>query len=259
MKFALLIGINYNHTDYKLNGCINDVNNIKSLLNKFDKINVLTEENATKSNIINAFTLNISLLKPRDTFFVYYSGHGSQIKDRNGDEKDGLDEVMVPYDYLNNGTISDDWIFENVISKVNPLSKLIICMDCCHSGSIVDLKYKYSPQYKPIVTNPNRDYNPKEWTDSFQCVEENDKITQGNIILFSGCADNQQSRETMVNNIYVGVFSTCFLQTMKRSKKNTCLEVFKEINCRMYLLGFPSQQCNCSMNNIQVCQSIFDI
>lgn len=36
------------------------------------------------------------------------SGHGGQVKDRNGDEKDGYDEVIFPLDYQRAGYIVDD-------------------------------------------------------------------------------------------------------------------------------------------------------
>ena len=43
------------------------------------------------------------------------SGHGSQVKDRDGDEIDGYDEVILPRDFREKGIITDD---------VRPSSKL---------------------------------------------------------------------------------------------------------------------------------------
>lgn len=36
------------------------------------------------------------------------SGHGSQVKDRDGDEVDGFDEVILPVDFRKAGIITDD-------------------------------------------------------------------------------------------------------------------------------------------------------
>ncbi len=34
-----------------------------------------------------------------DNLFMHYSGHGGNMRDDNGDEKDGMDETLVPLDY----------------------------------------------------------------------------------------------------------------------------------------------------------------
>ena len=34
-----------------------------------------------------------------DNLFMHYSGHGGSMRDDNGDEKDGMDETLVPLDY----------------------------------------------------------------------------------------------------------------------------------------------------------------
>ena len=51
--------------------------------------------------------------------WIHYSGHGSHIKDMDGDEEDGFDEVLVPLDYDKNGVISDDFINKYFISRIN--------------------------------------------------------------------------------------------------------------------------------------------
>ena len=54
---------------------------------------------ATKDQIREMITEWLpSATRPGDTVFFFFSGHGSQIPDDDGDEKDGLDEVLNPYD-----------------------------------------------------------------------------------------------------------------------------------------------------------------
>ena len=53
---------------------------------------------ATGANIRLALQLLIDATQPGDTVLVYYSGHGSQWPDLNGDEPDRVDEAIVPYD-----------------------------------------------------------------------------------------------------------------------------------------------------------------
>jgi hypothetical protein len=67
----------------------------------------------TKSNIIAAYKKIISESKAGDAVFLHYSGHGTKIKDLDGDEDDGFDEALVPVDYKQAGLIIDDDIVVN--------------------------------------------------------------------------------------------------------------------------------------------------
>lgn len=68
---------------------------------------------------------------------IYISGHGGQMPDLDGDEKDGLDE-FIPVG--NNQIINDDKLTQLMVSQ----DKMIICIvDTCHSGSMIDLNYQY--------------------------------------------------------------------------------------------------------------------
>jgi hypothetical protein len=63
---------------------------------------VFANEQATKANLQNAITTWLpSITRPGDTVFIYCSGHGGQVPDDNGDEADGTDEFLVPYDFIN--------------------------------------------------------------------------------------------------------------------------------------------------------------
>ena len=57
-----------------------------------------------------------------DLIFIYYSGHGSYTIDRNKDELDGKDELIIPLDF---NAISDDElkviIQENLKEKIKSL------------------------------------------------------------------------------------------------------------------------------------------
>ncbi len=45
------------------------------------------------------------------------SGHGGQIKDKDGDEVDGYDEVIFPVDYKTAGCIVDDVRFMSTVYR----------------------------------------------------------------------------------------------------------------------------------------------
>jgi len=118
-KKALLVGINYTSIPgITLKGCINDVVNMSHLLvDAFDyesaNITVLRDDNNNKSlyptrnNILNYLNNLVNQSGNLSEIWFHYSGHGSQVRDLNGDEADGLDEIIVPVDYRNNGFITD--------------------------------------------------------------------------------------------------------------------------------------------------------
>lgn len=202
-KNALLIGINYKGTENELNGCINDVITLKNKLTelKFDNINILTDDldiKPTKNNILLGLQKLLENSNEGDILFFSYSGHGSSTIDKSGDETDGLDELLVASDL--NG-ISDD-LLKYVISKyIKKNVTLFALFDCCHSGTIVDLKYQYfdSTNYNKSTINNK--------------VQELDN----NIIVISGCMDSQTSADAYINKQYQGAMTWAFIEALKKS------------------------------------------
>jgi len=146
-KRGLFIGINYVGQQGELRGCHNDVIQMKEYLTShgFDDIKVLMDdgshESPTGQNIIEAFEWLVAGVEAGDSLFMHYSGHGGSTQDKDGDEKDGKDETLVPLDYASKGQITDDMIFEHLVLKVPEDCQLTVLMDCCHSGTIFDLPY----------------------------------------------------------------------------------------------------------------------
>ncbi|HAG85151.1 MAG TPA: peptidase C14, caspase catalytic subunit p20, partial [Cyanobacteria bacterium UBA12227] len=102
-KLALLIGIN-TYKQVPLQGCVTDVNLQQQLLiHRFGfnpkDILILTDEQATRQGILNAFEEHlIKQAKPGDVVVYHYSGHGSQISDPDCDFPDCLNSTFVPVD-----------------------------------------------------------------------------------------------------------------------------------------------------------------
>jgi metacaspase-1 len=63
------------------------------------------------------------------------------MKDSSGDEEDGFDEVLMPADYKEVGQIQDDEIFDEFVTKVAAGVTVTCMIDCCHSGTAMDLPY----------------------------------------------------------------------------------------------------------------------
>jgi hypothetical protein len=161
MKSALLIGCNYKNSEIELNGCLNDVLNIENLLiEKFNynknNIKTMTDNSSykwkpNKQNILDNLLLLVNQINGKilNEVFICFSGHGSYIRDKNRDERDGYDECLIPLDYKS-GVITDDEL-NKIFSKItNTKCNIIFISDSCHSGSILDLKFKYNIKKIPI-------------------------------------------------------------------------------------------------------------
>ncbi|KAH7121157.1 peptidase C14, caspase domain-containing protein [Dendryphion nanum] len=155
-KKSLLIGINYTGSSHALSGCHQDVNNIAEFLgyrgysnDKRTRVE-LTDlpEVANDSpyypnghNILAAMDWLVS--EPNHTLFLHYSGHGGQVRDVDGNRSTGIDNSIVPVDFEQNGQISSTILHEHLVTNMAPGCTLFIIMDCCHSGSAVELPYVY--------------------------------------------------------------------------------------------------------------------
>ncbi len=124
-------------------GCVQDATQTAKFLESrygfaASAIKVLTNEQATAANIEQEFRhWLIEGTQPGDRVFFLYAGHGSQLPDDNGDEEDGLDETIAPYDVnpeTGTGEIRDD-VFDELIAQLSG-RRAVLVFDSCHSGTI---------------------------------------------------------------------------------------------------------------------------
>ena len=207
-KNALLIGCNYIGTTYQLSGCINDVENVQNKLKSqygFNNILIMTDNTTkkpTKVNIMDEIKNLCINANAGDILFLLFSGHGTQISDLNGDEKDGLDEMFVPLDF---NCIIDDEIKLLINNNLKKDVTLFALFDCCRSGTILDLRYQY--------------FDSDNYDSSTENINETETI--GNVILISGCMDKQTSVDAYINSKFQGAMTWAFLDTVNKTPKLT--------------------------------------
>ena len=229
-KKALCIGINYLGSPYELNGCFNDVNNIKSkLINNYGFIEkdiiVLTDDTTsqikpTKTNMLNEIQKLLVNAKSNDLLLLCFSGHGSQTTDLNGDEKDGLDEMIISADLQ---SITDDSLNSLIRTSIPASStnvSLFVLFDSCHSGTMLDLKYQYLDTLNNNLT-----------------LNEKNADTTCNIVMISGCLDKQTSADAYINNKSQGAMTWSFLESLNTNPNMT----WKELTQSMRALLSNSQ------------------
>lgn len=246
-KKALLVGVNYNSIpQIKLNGCISDIVNMANTLqDAFDysssDITMLRDDVSssamlpTRANILNNLNNLVNQSASYSEIWFHYSGHGSQIKDLNGDEIDKLDEVIVPLDYATKGFITDDEIF-NIVK--NTKCRTILLFDSCHSGTMCDLQYMFEYTNGKVVGSINGN----------KTIPSNP-----NIICFSGCKDAQTSADVYLPSEAhsVGAFTASFLAALRKNKMNVDLmKLYSDLCVIITSSGFSQlPMLSCSSNN----------
>jgi uncharacterized caspase-like protein len=107
---------------------------------RLDEAWTLVGPQATLKNIENAIRTQLTAAtRPGDVVVVYWSGHGARCADDNGDERDGFDEYLVPYDgrWADEATIRRTMLLDDTFGRwMQDLDgrKLMIILDTCHSG-----------------------------------------------------------------------------------------------------------------------------
>jgi hypothetical protein len=137
-KRALCIGINnYPGTHMDLAGCVNDANDWAAELGvRGFSVSKLIDSQATKAALVEAFHAVIGGAASGDTVVITFSGHGTYVPDTNGDEIDGLDEALCPYDLqTGGGALIDDDIHAMFASRKSGV-RIVLISDSCHSGTV---------------------------------------------------------------------------------------------------------------------------
>ncbi|KFH71570.1 hypothetical protein MVEG_01868 [Podila verticillata NRRL 6337] len=266
-KRALFIGINYFRQRNELRGCINDVRNIKAfLLRQYgfrdEDCVTLTDDQQdptkipTKVNMIAAMQWLVRDARPNDSFFFHFSGHGGQTEDLDGDEDDGFDETIYPVDHERAGTIVDDTLHAIMVRPLPPGCRLTAVMDCCHSGSALDLPYIYSTsgQLKEAtvigdvgngLANAGKSYLMGDLNGMIKGLSGigkrvtnpgsrekalREKSSPADVIMFSGCKDTQTSADTHEQGYgMTGALSFSLISSLSQNPRQSYLQLLNSI------------------------------
>ena len=162
---ALLIGIDeYQHVS-SLIGPVNDAKAMKSFITDhigFDDsdIKMLLDSEATRDNILALIEdWLIDGTEDGDEVFLFFSGHGFQQPDVNGDEADRLDETLVPVDVAvtKDGTATGMITDDEMAALMSHLSgrRVDVIVDACHSGTSTRFAPVFDDDWR-YVKSPRR-------------------------------------------------------------------------------------------------------
>lgn len=238
MKQAILFGCNYEgDRTAQLRGCINDVMNTATYLNSvgFDRVDTFTDKSTPNDTTAVGIISRINELALRswkqtiDVAWIHFSGHGCQVKDWNGDEKDGMDECIVPSNYKRAGVVRDDNIVR-ALCGFHPATRIFAVFDCCHSGTICDLPFKYISK-------------------TAKSTESTTNIPEANVVFISGCRDDQTSADAFnVSNRmkFTGAMTSCLLQVLQQESPTDLFDMQDKLRNKLKAKRFTQVPQMCS-------------
>lgn len=228
---------------------INDIRYVKAALLQngfFEKdIDTLINQKATKMGILKALDDLLKRSGPGDIVVFHFSGHGQQIYDDNGDEADGYDEALIPYDagsyydpvhYKGEKHLRDDELgakLNAIRANIGPKGSLVVILDACHSGTATRGGEDFPARGKAeAFTIPGYKPDVKISFGSNAAPEDSfigDLKSAGNMIVFSASSPNQVNYETKDNqNMGVGSLSYAFARALTDLKPGSSYEYLFE-------------------------------
>jgi hypothetical protein len=232
----------------------------------YSDIRRLIEGEATTSNILRELERIVSDSIDGDEIYIHYSGHGSQIPDYNNEssyeEIDRLDEIICPIDLDWREKIIRDDDFNRIFSIVRDGVKLVIVLDCCHSGD--GLRGLVNPYIDGDNTDTrsrfiiNEEYRMMDRMMDRDILDIDKEIIRRSIggmildysgqrgILISGCQSNQTSADAFIGGRYNGALTYCLVNLVEQYPGISYSELVERLNGLLGQIGFSQRpELNC--------------
>ena len=253
VKRALLVGISeYNQSSSNswkdIHGA-EDVSIIAPVLQRNGfRVTKLCNRYATASRIRNELKKLISSCRSGDIVYLHFSCHGQPYEDFSGDEVDGWDESIIPYDaqmfyrkgiYQGKSHITDDELssyFQQLRKTVGERGYLCVVIDACHAGGssrgeeseeeeifIRGTGIGFSPQGKA--------YRPRiNASGHFQLSRAKG---MAHITILEACRSYQSNYEIRQNGSYYGPLSYYVFETISKYSIKPSLDWIHSIKRNM--------------------------
>jgi len=285
LKKAFLVGINA-YASAPLYGCVNDVKAMKDVLKSLygfseDNIRLLTDKEATSKAIVEGLGWLAEENEEKSVRVFHYAGHGHFVPDASGDEPDGADEALVPYDQKKSSYLIDDEL-KKMYADFPATSNLTLVMDCCHAGSnnrgpndeinyrfipptyverkaIAAAKKKFHEAQRAFVMKEvnafakvrGRDVAFEQRIDAamqkFQKMRFGDVRTSESNVLLAACQSDQQAADAKIGRNFNGAFTCYLVKTLREangriSYRKLIESVGKELDAHRFV-QVPQLEC----------------
>ncbi len=228
MKRAVCAGINdYPGIFNDLKGCVNDANDWAALLKGYGfEVSLLLDSQAKRANVKAALQNLVNTTNAGDVAVFSYSGHGTQVADKNGDEGDPYDEAIYLYD----GTVVDDEL-RAILQGIHAQATLIVISDSCFSGSVTRIAEEKGIPRFVFPPEPIKSTVAKR---SFLLPEADMPE-----ILISGCSDSEYSYDAEFDGRPNGAMSALAIRVIKQNPSATYREFFTALRALLPSDDYP--------------------
>lgn len=225
-KYAFLVGIseypNVGEDAAKWTD-IHGANDVQLLAGTLEKqgftIKTLQNNQCTAKNIRSQIETLIKLVHTGDIVYIHFSSHGQPVEDMSGDEDDGWDEAIVPYDaemmfrkgiYEGKNHILDDEVgslIKRIGDKLGSEGKCLVVVDACHAGTS-SRDDEYPDNFAPtrgtnMGFSESKFYRPRRVSQSNTISLE----SKCNVIVLEACLPTQRNIEIQVGDLFYGPLS----------------------------------------------------
>jgi hypothetical protein len=228
MKRAVCIGINnYPGTFNDLKGCVNDAKDWSALLQGMGfNVSLMLDSQATAQNVKAALQGLVDVTNAGDIAVFTYSGHGTQVVDRNSDEADPYDEAIFLYD----DSVIDDEL-RVILQGIHPQATLVVISDSCFSGSVTRIAgEKAIPRFVPPAVSTAGRVARRPFL-----IPETDMPE----ILISGCSDSEYSYDAEFNGRPNGAMTALALRVISQNPDVTYREFYAGLRTLLPSEDYP--------------------
>ena len=238
---AVLIGIDA-YTRKPLDGCVNDIDRIQAIL--LDRLGVSPERITrlaaphegvkhsdrlpslapTQEGIRNVLERLAGEVGPQDLVFLYYSGHGSQVRTSvNGATV--TREALLPVDHVNPdgpARVLYDFELNALLARIaEGAGDLTVVLDCCHSAGATreDLAPELRDRFCPV--EGVQELSPSAVFAPLPKDGEGLNPKRSSHLLVAACRACERSWETLpaADGTVHGAFTWAFARTLEQTER----------------------------------------
>lgn len=229
-KRAFMVGISHYDTELtgyqwnNING-VEDINLLCPILKDqgFATTTVL-DELGTYNNIVNQLSQFTNQTKRGDIVYLHFSTHGQPVEDINGDEEDGWDEAIVPFDayklykkgvYEGGKHLTDDILnkyIKKLRTKIGQTGFLYVVIDACHAGTSSRDDNDGVRGTNIGFSSRNKVFKPSTSKKSHYRINYSSK--QSNVLYLEACRSDQVNTEIKIGGRRYGPLSYNIAQVL---------------------------------------------
>lgn len=255
-KRALVVGISeYEKSDNNAWGAIHGANDADLILpilkEQGFKSTKICNKAATAKRIRKGLSDLVLLCKSGDVVYIHFSGHGQPFEDINGDEEDGWDESLVPYDaqmfykkneYEGQNHITDDELhtyLQKIRKAVGTRGYVCVVIDACHAGGSSRGEEENEDEDDELYVrgtkkgfSPNgKEFRPRiNAKGAFQIPQESGL---SDIIILEACRSYQSNYEIKQSGKYYGPLTYYISQVLSKRKLTCSIDWITEVDSLM--------------------------